>query len=175
MNRAILNYDGTVVAHHDGSEKGKNYSTDPEKSELFQKIISVEKGNFDMVIDGRKCTVFVDSVLNQWHLVIVVESRELFKDTANVLIVSVLIGLLVFALISAFYIVGYRHEAKVNKRMEEINALEQKREYEAKILVLEKAAADSANKAKSDFKGRSDPRVVLKHQERRKYFALDHQ
>lgn len=147
----ILNYDGTVVAHHDGSEKGKNYSTDPEKSELFQKIISVEKGNFDMVIDGRKCTVFVDSVLNQWHLVIVVESRELFKDTANVLIVSVLIGLLVFALISAFYIVGYRHEAKVNKRMEEMNALEQKREYEAKILVLEKAAADSANKAKSDF------------------------
>ena len=32
-----------------------------------------------------------------------------------------------------------------------MKATEQKREYEAKVLVLEKAAADSANKAKSDF------------------------
>ena len=50
-----------------------------------------------------------------------------------------------------FYIIGYRHERKVNKRMEEMNANEQKREYEAKLLMLEKKAADTANKAKSDF------------------------
>ena len=147
----ILNYDGTVIAHRDSGEKGKNYSEDPDKAELFGKIMSVEKGNFDMVVDGKKCTVFVDEVLDQWHLVIVVESSALFKDTMNVLIVSVLIGLLVFALISVFYIMGYNHERKLNKRMEEMKALEQKKEYEAKILMLEKSAADSANKAKSDF------------------------
>lgn len=147
----ILNYDGTVVAHRDSGEKGKNYSDLPDKKELFEKVVSVSKGNFDMVIDGRKCTVFVDEVLDQWHLVIVVETSALFQDTRNVLIVSVLIGLVVFALISTFYIISYMHERKVNTRMEEMKATEQKREYEARILMLEKSAADSANKAKSDF------------------------
>ena len=147
----ILNYDGTVVAHRDSAEKGKNYSEQSDKTELFKKVTSVGKGNFEMVVDGKECTVFVDRVLNQWYLVIVVESSALFRNTRNVLIVSILVGLLVFALISAFYIIGYMHERKVNKRMEEMKAVEQKREYEAKILMLEKSAADSANKAKSDF------------------------
>jgi len=147
----VLNYDGTVVAHHDSSEKGKNYSEEPDKKEIYEKIMSVDKGCFEMVIDGKICTVFVDSVHDQWHLAIVVEKSALMKNTWNVLIVSVFIGLFVFAMISIFYIVGYRHERKVNKRMEEMKATEQKREYEAKILQLEKAAADTANKAKSDF------------------------
>ncbi len=147
----VLNYDGTVVAHHDSSEKGKNYSEDPDKKEIYERIMSVDKGCFEMVIDGKLCTVFVDSVHDQWHLAIVVEKSALMKNTWNVLIVSVFIGLFVFALISIFYIAGYRHERKVNKRMEEMKATEQKREYEAKILQLEKAAADTANKAKSDF------------------------
>jgi len=147
----VLNYDGTVVAHHDSSEKGKNYSEDPDKKEIYERIMSVDKGCFEMVIDGKICTVFVDSVHDQWHLAIVVEKSALMKNTWNVLIVSVFIGLFVFALISIFYIAGYRHERKVNKRMEEMKATEQKREYEAKILQLEKAAADTANKAKSDF------------------------
>ena len=147
----VLNYDGTVVAHHDSSEKGKNYSEDPDKKEIYEKIMSIDKGCFEMVIDGKICTVFVDSVHDQWHLAIVVEKSALMKNTWNVLIVSVFIGLFVFALISIFYIAGYRHERKVNKRMEEMKATEQKREYEAKILQLEKAAADTANKAKSDF------------------------
>lgn len=147
----ILNYDGTVIAHRDGKEKGEDYSTDPDRADLYDKVMNVDKGNFDMVIDGKKCTVFTDEILLQWHLVIVVERSALFKDTITVLIVSVLVGLLVFALISAFYIMAYTHERKVNKRMEEMNVLEQKREYEARILMLEKAAADTANKAKSDF------------------------
>ena len=147
----ILNYDGTVVAHRDSAEKGKNYSEIPDKAELFEKGISIDKGNFDMEIDGKKCTVFVDDVIDQWHLFIVVETDALYKDTRSVLIVSVLVGLLVFGLISAFYILAYNHEQKAKKRVEELKEIERKREYEAKVLMLEKSAADSANKAKSDF------------------------
>ena len=147
----ILNYDGTVIAHKDEGEKGKNYSTGPDRKDYFEKIINTGKGNFDMEIDGKKCTVFADEVSDQWHLVIVVENSALFDDTINVLIVSIFINLIVFALISVFYILGYRHERKINRRVEEMKQNEQKREYEAKILMLEKAAADTANKAKSDF------------------------
>ena len=147
----ILNYDGTVVAHKDAGENGKNYSEIPEKADLFGKIMEVGKGYFEMEIDGRMCTVFVDDVSDQWHLAIVVESDALFKPTRNVLVVSVLVGLLVFALLSTFYILNFRHERKINMRLEEMKANERQREYEAKVLALEKAAADSANKAKSDF------------------------
>ena len=49
----VLNYDGTVVAHHDSSEKGKNYSDDPDKKEIYEKIMSIDKGCFEMVIDGK--------------------------------------------------------------------------------------------------------------------------
>ena len=147
----ILNYDGIVVAHKDAGENGKNYSEIADKSELFKEIMETGKGNFEMEIDGKMCTVFVDDVSDQWHLAIVVESDALFRPTRNVLVVSVLVGLLVFALLSTFYILNFRHEHKINMRLEEMKANERQREYEAKVLALEKAAADSANKAKSDF------------------------
>ena len=147
----ILNYDGLVIAHPDKGENGKNYSEEPDKEELFNRIMSVGKGNFNMDIDGKECTVFVDEVLEQWHLVIITETSSLFDATRNILVVSVLINLIVFGLISAFFIVGYRYEQRVNRRLEEMKEAERKKDYEAKILLLEKTAADSANKAKSDF------------------------
>ncbi|MBR6986581.1 MAG: response regulator [Clostridiales bacterium] len=147
----ILNYDGTVIAHPDLEEKGKNYSEEPGKAVLFAKAVEVGKGNFNMEVDGKDCTVFVDDVLDQWHLVIVIESSSLLDNTVNILIVSIIINLVVFGLISAFYIIGYRYERKMNRRMEELKEIEQKKDYEAKLLKLEKSAADSANKAKSDF------------------------
>ena len=147
----ILNYDGTVIAHPDLGEKGKNYTEIPERAAVFEKAVEVGKGNFDMEIDGKKCTVFVDEVLDQWHLIIVIESSSLLDNTVNILIVSVIINLVVFGLISVFYIIGYRYERKMNRRIEEMKDIEQKREYEAKLLTLEKSAAETANKAKSDF------------------------
>ena len=147
----ILNNDGMVIAHRDSNEKGKYYNVIPDKKELFDKVVSTGKGYFDMEVNGKDCTVFVDNVLDQWHLVIVTESSELFASTRNILIVGVLINLIVFGLISSFYILGYRYERKVYKRMEEMKAAEQQKDYEAKLLMLQKAAADSANRAKSDF------------------------
>ena len=147
----ILNYDGTVIAHPDAEEKGMNYSEQPEKSVLFNKAVEVGKGNFNMKVDGKECTVFVDEVLDQWHLIIVIESSSLLDDTVKILTVSILINLIVFGLISVFYIIGYRYERRMNRRIEEMKDIEQKREYEAKLLTLEKSAAESANKAKSDF------------------------
>ena len=147
----LVNYDGFVIAHHNPDESGKNYNEEPDKTELFNKVIGIDKGNFNMEIDGKKCTVFVNEVLDQWHLVIVIESTALLGDTTSVLVVSVLISMLVFGLISLFYVFAHNHERKITRRMDDLKELEHKKDYEAKLLKLEKAAADSANKAKSDF------------------------
>ena len=147
----VVNQDGMVIAHRNKKENGKDYSTVPERQELFDKVLEVGKGNFDMTIDGEKCTVFVDEVMDQWHLVIITRNSDLYHAPMFLLIVSILINLIVFILISVFYLLGYRNEQKYHARMEELKEIERKKDYEARILKLEKSAADSANKAKSDF------------------------
>ncbi|MBO4637245.1 MAG: response regulator [Clostridiales bacterium] len=147
----ILNYDGMVIAHNDTSLIGSYFDQTEEQREFFEKIISVGKGNFETTIDGERCTVFVDEVHEQWHLVVITRNSELFTVPRNLLIVNIIVSILVFGLMSMFYIIGYRYERKVNRRMEEMKEVERKREYEATVLKLEKSAADTANKAKSDF------------------------
>ncbi|MBR6273933.1 MAG: response regulator [Lachnospiraceae bacterium] len=147
----VLNNDGMVIAHHDEEENGKNYRDLKEWNKLYEKAMAKGKGNFEMVIGGKKCTVFVDEVMEQWHLVIITKSSELLAAPMYILFVSILVNVIAFILISVFYILGFRHERKVNQRLEIMKESEQKREYEARLLKLEKSAADSANKAKSDF------------------------
>ena len=147
----ILNYDGMVIAHKDRNEVGRNYDLTDEQKKLFNMVKSTGKGNFDMEIDGRDCTVFVDNVMDQWHLVIITAKSEIFKAQRQQLFLSILVSVIVFTLISVFYFVGYKNERNTNIRMEEMKVNEQRKDYEAKVLNLEKTAADIANKAKSDF------------------------
>jgi len=147
----IVNHDGMVIAHKDRSENGKNYDEIAEEHDLFQKVLAVGKGNFEAKIDGKKCTVFVDEVMDQWHLVIIIKNSELYATPQKLLIASILIMATVYVLISSFYLIGYRRERKSYARMEEMKEIERKKDYEAKVLKLEKSAADSANKAKSNF------------------------
>ena len=147
----IVNNDGMVIAHPDQNEKGKNYNEISEQKELFQKVSEVGKGSFVTDIDGDKCTVFVDTVMDQWYLVIVTKNSELYNAPMSLMIVSIIISLFVFGLTSTFYVLGYRSERKSYQRLEEMKEIERQKDYEAKVLKLEKTAADSANKAKSDF------------------------
>ena len=147
----IVNYDGLVVAHRDKSENGKNYKEKPEQQELLRQIEEKGKGNFSTTIDGEKCTVFFDTVMDQWYLVIITKNSELYHEPTNMLFVSILISLIVYILISVFYILGFSKEQRSYAKMEELKEIERRKDYEARVLKLEKSAADSANKAKSDF------------------------
>ena len=147
----VINRDGMIISHPDTNKNGDYLYSTKEGKELYDKVLSVGKGNFDIQLGGEKCTVFVDTVMDQWHLIIVTKSNELLYAPMSLMALSIIITLIVFGLISMFYIVGYRHERRINKRMEKMIEDEQKKDYEAKLLKLEKSAADSANKAKSDF------------------------
>ena len=147
----ILDKDGMVIAHPDKNENGSNITDTADGKSLFEKIKNTTKGHFEAKIDGEECTVFVDEVMDQWSLVIVTKDAELYETPMNLLKVSVIITLIVYLLISTFYLLGYRSERKSAARMEEMKEIERKKDYEAKVLKLEKSAADSANKAKSNF------------------------
>ncbi|MBR1741209.1 MAG: response regulator, partial [Lachnospiraceae bacterium] len=147
----VLDQDGMIVAHHDVEMNGKIYTSDAEHKQLMEEVEKVKNGNFSAFINGKKCTVFTNQIMEQWYVVIVVSDKELFADVWSQLLVNISVFLGVFLLIVFFYLVAYRNEQKYSRRMEDLKVSEQKKEYEAKVLKLEKSAADAANNAKSSF------------------------
>lgn len=146
----IVNSDGLIVAHHDSSLNGKNIG-ELYGHEAMDTIVNAGNDRVNTTIDGRDCTMFESTVMDQWRIVVVVDDYELLQDVRSQLVVNVVVMLIIFILISVFYYLGYKNEQAYNVKMEELNAGRRKQEYEAEVLRLEKRSADEANKAKSDF------------------------
>ena len=146
----IVNSDGLIVTHRDRSYIGTNVC-DGYGDDFFDMIIGAGKSAVQTNVLGEKCTVFTSSVLDQWHVVIVVKNAELFEDAYSQLIVNILVSLSVFVIVTIFYFIGYKSEQAYGKKVEEMKSARQKERYEADVLRLEKASADEANKAKSNF------------------------
>ncbi len=148
----IVDGSGTIIAHRNRDMNGKNLNDFPGGSELMSKLDDENPdGYFEMVLDGKKSTVFVDSLMGQWNVIIVVGNDELFRETYTQLAINGFIYTIVFALIVAFYIIAYSNEQRSSRESEALKIREHQKAYEAELLKLEKAAADSANKAKGDF------------------------
>ena len=147
----IVSKDGTVIAHQDESKEGTLLTDDEEQLALFDKILEVRNGNFELTVDGKASTVFVRQIIDQWYIVIVIGNDELTAEAQQQLIINIFICTIIFILIALFYFIGRRRERNYAHRIEEMRVEEQRQAYEARALKLEKEAADQANQAKSDF------------------------
>ena len=147
----IVDKGGTVVAHPDRSLNGTNYNDFNGGADLMKKLSESEKGRFETRLNGKDTTVFTEAIMDQWYLVIAVDTADLFKDVYRQLAVNISINTVVFVLIALFYYIAYRNQQKSSRETEALKISEQQQAYEAQILRLEKAAADSSNKAKGDF------------------------
>ena len=147
----ILDGQGIIIAHKDTSLNGKDLTTVDGGSELMEKLKSSDGSSFETTMNDRLCTVFAETIMDQWYILIVVENSALFGDVYSQLRVNVAVNMIVFLLIAMFYFLAYRSEKRSSREAEELRISEQQKIYEAELLRLEKAAADSANKAKGDF------------------------
>jgi signal transduction histidine kinase/CheY-like chemotaxis protein/HPt (histidine-containing phosphotransfer) domain-containing protein len=147
----IFDGDGLVIASEDESLKGLNLNDIDGMSGLMAQALETGDGYFEIEIDGSMNTVFVQTVMDQWYVVIIIDNNELYAESVQQIAVNILICVVIFALIALFYFLGYRNDRRTSKRIAQMREEEQKREYEAKVLKFEKEAADSANRAKSDF------------------------
>ena len=146
----IVNSEGLIVAHKDKELCGAN-ARDIYGSDFMGTVISSGRDVVETSIDEEDYTLFLNNVMNQWYVVIVVENADLFEEAYSQLAVNIIVSLSIFALISFFYFLGYRNEQAYAKKVEDMNAGRQKQEYEAEVLRLEKRSADEANRAKSNF------------------------
>ncbi|MCR5138523.1 MAG: response regulator [Oscillospiraceae bacterium] len=147
----VVSRDGMIIAHQEEAQKGHYLTGDEEQLALLDGILETKNGIFEITTDREEQTVFVREIMDQWYVVIVMSNRELLAEVRQQLAVNVLICTLIFVLILFFYVLGRRNEQRYSRRIEEMRAEEQKQSYEAKVLKLEKEAADRANQAKSDF------------------------
>lgn len=149
-NAMIVNYDGFIVAHKDREKLGVNVR-DIYGSELMDRIIETEYGNIKTDVSGEPSSLFINRVMDQWYIVVMVGNDELFKDVYSQLGFNIIVSLVIFSLITFFYYISYINEQASSKKIEEMSVSKQKQEYEAEVLRLEKLSADEANKAKSKF------------------------
>ena len=147
----VVDSEGLIIAHADEAKKGTDIKSSEEGRNLLASITEVGSGSFTHTIDQESCTVFVNSIMNDWYVVMVVGDDEMYGEVRSQLLINIIVFTAIFAMIAALYYLGYRKEKTYSVRMEEMKMDEQRQEYEKKVLKLEKDAADQANKAKSNF------------------------
>ncbi|MCR5635481.1 MAG: response regulator, partial [Lachnospiraceae bacterium] len=147
----VVDGNGMIIAHDDNSVKGSNLNDVPGGSEFLKEIKKVGFGSFSYTWQNEKSTVYTNNISNDWSVVMVVSDHELYSEVRNQIIVISIVCILIFAMITIFYLIGYRNEKNYTRRMEAMKLDEQKASYERKVLELEKDAANASNKAKSNF------------------------
>lgn len=147
----VFDDEGLIIASEDESLKGLNLNTISGMSDLMAQAVETGNGYFEIELDGNMNTVFVQTVMDQWYVVIIISNSELYAESVQQIAVNILICVAIFVIIGLFYYWGYKKDRQASRRIAQMREDEQRREYEAKVLKFEKESADSANRAKSDF------------------------
>ncbi len=104
----IIDKNGLVVAHTDIDERGKNYREMPEMNELTDKIYNSGRDIFDVNIDGEKCTVFTETIMEDWYVVMVVSNTKLYHDIRAMLVRNIIVCVVVLIIIVILCFVIFR-------------------------------------------------------------------
>ncbi len=146
----LIDQSGRIIAHHDPSQVGKILS-DIRVREMLGETKGNKRGALDAEVNGEDCTLFVSPVMDQWYFVYVISDDELLENVKAQLSVNIIVSIIIFVFISFFYYLGFKNEQVYGRKVEELRVSRQQQDYEAKVLMLEKTAADEANRAKSHF------------------------
>ncbi len=115
----IVDKNGLVVAHSNDTEKGKNYKDMPDMQGLMTGVYDKGKDIFDVTIDGEKCTVFKEVIMDDWYVVMVVSNTKLFRDTWAMIVRNIIVCLVVFIIIVLLCAMLFRRLKWHMERLEE--------------------------------------------------------
>lgn len=121
----ILDRNGLVVAHHDQSEKGRNYISDvdaqgSELQEMAKKVLASDGSAVTMELDGEECMIFSQEVQRDWFVVMVVNTADLFERVEDNLWRNILVSLLIFIVVGYFCTSSYYNRNKATRYAEEL-------------------------------------------------------
>ena len=115
----IVDGDGLVISHSDTSCVGKDYSEDPDWVPVLSAIYSEQGNEFEMVIDGRRSTVFSDRIEGDWYVVIVADNAVLYHTLRLQILAGILLSLAIYLIVVLFCIYSMKRIQKAEKGEEE--------------------------------------------------------
>ena len=115
----IVDGDGLVISHSDTSCVGKDYSEDPDWVPVLSAIYSEQGNQFEMVIDGRRSTVFSDRIEGDWYVVIVADNAVLYHTLRLQILAGILLSLAIYLIVVLFCIYSMKRIQKAEKGEEE--------------------------------------------------------
>ena len=116
----VVNEDGFIVSHHKQEYNGR-YISEVYGQDVMPMIIETADGYFNTSIDGEKCTLFVQPIMDQWYAVIVITDKELFAGVQSQLLVNIVVSLIIFFFITYFYYLGDRTERRNARKIDDLN------------------------------------------------------
>lgn len=118
----VVDKAGLVVAHSDRAEKGKNYlAENADKKRVFEKAYEGKSKSFLTELSGNKYTVFSDSVMDDWRVVMLVSNAVLFSEVKIIMLNNIIVCGLMSIVIIAFYTFTFRKMRKSVERERESN------------------------------------------------------
>lgn len=125
----VIDKSGLVVAHNNSNEKGKNYlDNESPMRDLVEVVYKQETSCFQTEVDKENITVFSDTVMDDWKVVMIVTNSALFADARVTLNRNILICCVISVLIISFFVITFirmnqsvRRELESNRRVEEMN------------------------------------------------------
>ena len=124
----IVNNEGLVIAHFDNNEVGNVYPDNNEQQIMMDKLSGMKSGSFRTIVGGESCTVFVDTIMDDWQVVMIVSNTRLFNDVRTRIMLQALICFIVFLVIFVFCLYAYnqtlkhsRKEIESNKELDRLN------------------------------------------------------
>ena len=115
----IVDGDGLVISHSDTSCVGKDYSEDPDWVPVLSAIYSEQGNQFEMVIDGRRSTVFSDRIEGDWYVVIVADNAVLYHTLRLQILAGILLSLAIYLIVVLFCIYSMKRIQRAEKGEEE--------------------------------------------------------
>lgn len=119
----VIDKNGLVIAHADPTQKGKNFYDDPQMKPLLEKIKTTNEKCFELNLHGNVCNIFSDTIVNNWHIVLVLDKQKMFQDVTHSLVRNILICGTISALILFFYIFTIKRIQQSVERERETNQI----------------------------------------------------
>lgn len=125
----VIDENGLVIAHSDNSYIGEIFATDNTTMIDVVKTAFEEKSTcFEVTVNDEKCTVFTDTILNEWKVVLFVDNDELLADANVTLNRNIIFGLVICTFIIFSFVFtmskinqSMEMERKTNKKIEDMN------------------------------------------------------
>lgn len=110
----IMDHTGLVVAHSDESQKGLMYTQQLDMRELAEKILQRGNATFTAKVSGKECTIFTNTVRDDWHVVMIIGNTQLYHTIRMLLLQNIALCIVMFAIVVYFCTRAFR---KMKKHM----------------------------------------------------------